>query len=116
MIDVEVKVMSMQGTHIFKRDTTTQLIKCMPWTMKVHPHPNIIKKMRTFLEVENDMGPVIPPSVSQFRPLIPETNHNIRKSDSTEKRKRACLALPQTTPCPTYGASAAPATVREDTP
>ena len=88
--------------------------------------------MRTFLEVENKMGPVIPAPVSQFRPLLPETNPNIRKSDSTEKRKRAtpkkrfrpatpkatvtCPPLPQTAPRPTNGASAALVTVREDTP
>ena len=104
----------------------------MPWTTKLHPHPSIIKKMRTFLEVENKMGPVIPALVSQFRPPLLETNPNIRKSDSTEKRKRASpkkkfrpatpkattmhLPLPQTTPGPTNGASAVPVTVREDTP
>ena len=132
MVDVEVKVMSMQGTHIFKRDRTTQLIRCIPWTTKLCLHPNIIKKMKTFLEVENKMGPVIPALVSQFRPPLLETNPNIRKSNSTEKRKRAtpkkrfrpatpratttCLSLLQTAPRPTTGASAAPATVREDTP
>ena len=78
------------------------------------------------------MGPVIPTLVSQFRPPLPETNPNIRKSNSTEKRKRATpkkrfqpatpkatvmsLPLPQTAPRPTNGASAAPVTVREDTP
>ena len=46
----------------------TQLIRCMPWTTKLCPHPNIIKKMKTFLEVGNKMGPVIPAPVSQFRP------------------------------------------------
>ena len=54
--DMEVKVTSMQGTRIFKRDRTTQLIRCMPWTTKLHPHPNIIKKMKTFSEVENQDG------------------------------------------------------------
>ena len=132
VVDVEVKVMSMQGTHIFKRDRTTPLIRGMPWTTKLCPHSNIIKKMRTFLEVENKMGPVIPAPVSQFRPPPPETNPNIRKSNSTEKGKRAilkkrfrpttpkatamCPPLLQTTPRPTNGASAAPVTVREDTP
>ena len=132
MVDVEVKVMLMQGTYIFKRDRMTQLIRCVPWTIKLCPLPNIIKKMKTFLEVENKMEPVIPAPVSQFRPLLPETNSNIRKSDSTEKRKRAipkkrfrlatpkatttCLPLPQTAPRPTNGASAAPVTVKEDTP
>ena len=30
VVDVEVKIMSMQGRHIFRRDWTTQLIKCTP--------------------------------------------------------------------------------------
>ena len=65
VVDVEVKITSMQGTHIFRRDQTTQLIKCTPWSTRLHPHPTIIKKMKTFLEVEGKMGPV---STSQFRP------------------------------------------------
>ena len=89
VVDMEVKVTSMQGMHIFKRDKLTQLIRCMPWTTKLPPHPNIIKKMKTFLEVENKMGPLITALVSQFRPPLLETNPNIRKGDSTEKRKRA---------------------------
>ena len=35
------------------------------------------------------MGPIIPAPVSQFRPPLPETNPNIRKGDSTEKRRTA---------------------------
>ena len=45
--------------------------------------------MKAFLEVENKMGPIIPAPVSQFRPPLPETNLNIRKGDSMEKRRRA---------------------------
>ena len=132
VVDVEVKVMSMQGTHIFRRDRTTQLIMCIPWTTKLCPHPTIVKKMKTFLEVENKMGPMIPTLGSQFRSPLPETNPNIRKGDSTEKRKRAtpkkkfrpatpraivmCPPLLQALPKPTDGASSAPVTVREDTP
>ena len=64
------------------------LIRCMPWTTKLCPHPYIIKKMKTFLEVENKMGPIIPALVSQFRPPLPETNpRNIKKGDSMEKRR-----------------------------
>ena len=73
------------------------------------------------------MRPIIPAPVSQFRPPLPETNPNIRKGNSTEKRKRATPkkrlrpATPRATAaCPplpqTNGASAAPVTVREDTP
>ena len=88
MGDVEVKITSMQGTHIFRRDRTTQLIKCTPWSTRLCPHLTIIKKMKTFLEVENKMGPIPTPS-SQFRPPLPDTNPNIRKDNVIEKRKRA---------------------------
>ena len=128
VVDVEVKVTSMQGMHIFRRDRTTQLIRCIP--QKLCPHPTIVKKMKTFQEVENKMGPIIPALGSQFRPPLPETNPNFRKSDTTEKRKRAtpkkkfrpatprvammCPPLPQAPPKPSSSASSAP--VREDTP
>ena len=88
VVDMEVKITSMQGTHIFRRDRTTQLIKCTPWSTRLHLHPTIIEKMKTFLEVENKMGPIPTPS-SQFRPPLSDTNPNIRKDNVTEKRKRA---------------------------
>ena len=84
----KVKITSMQGTHIFRRDQTMQVIKCTPWSTRLHPHPTIIKKMKTFLEVEGKMGPA-PAPASQFRSPIPNTNPNIRKDNATEKRKRA---------------------------
>ena len=78
------------------------------------------------------MGPIIPALVSQFRPPLPETNSNISKGDTTEKRKRAmytkkfrpatprasamCPPLLQAPPKPSNSASSAPVTVREDTP
>ena len=87
VVDVEVKITSMQGTHIFRRDRMAQLIKCTPWSMRLHLHPTIIKKMRTFLEVENKMGPIIPAPPNQFRPPLPETNPNIKKM-AWQKRER----------------------------
>ena len=131
---MEVKITSMQGTHIFRRDWMTQLIMCISWTTKLCPHPNIVKKMRTFLEVENKMGSIIPALASQFRLPLPETNPNVRKSDVTEGRKgvtpkkrfgpathRATVTCPpllQAPPKPTSDAAAAsaPAMVKEDTP
>ena len=88
VVDVEVKITSMQVTHIFRRDQTTQLINGTPWSTRLCPHPTIIKKMKTFLEVVGKMGP-IPVPISQFRPPLPSTNPNIRKDNATEKRKRA---------------------------
>ena len=130
VVDIEVKITSMQGTHIFRRNRPTQLIKCTPWSMRLCPHPTIIKKMKTFLEVENKMGPIIPAPGNQFRLLLPETNPNVRKNDTTEKRKRATPKkkfrpatpkitamhppLPEAPPKPKNSPSSVP--VREDTP
>ena len=62
VVDMEVKTTSMQGTHIFQRDRTTQLIKCTPWNTGICPHPTIIKKMKTFWEVEGKMGLIPQPA------------------------------------------------------
>ena len=87
-VDVEVKIMSMQGIHIFRTDQTTQVIKCTPWSTRLCPHPTIIKKMKTFLEMEGKMGPT-PATASQLRPPLTNTNPNIRTDYAVEKRKRA---------------------------
>ena len=76
------------------------------------------------------MGLIIPAPANQFRPPLPETNPNIRKNDTAEKRKRAtpkkkfrpatpkitamCPPLLQATPKPKGSPSSAP--VREDIP
>ena len=133
VIDIKVKITSMQGTHIFRRDRMTQLIKCTPWSTRLHLHPTNIKKMKTFLEVEGKMG-LIPGSApgNQFRPPLPETNPNVRRNDITEKRKRttlrktfrpatpklstACPPLPEAPPKPKNSAPLPSVPVREDTP
>ena len=136
VVDVEVKIMSMQGTHIFRRDQTMQVIKCTPWSTRLHPHPTIIKKMKTFLEAEGKMGPApapapTPAAASQCRPPVPNTNPNIRKDNATEKRKKAapkrfrpvaskptttCLPLPEAPPKPkNYMPDNQPAPVHEST-
>ena len=130
-VDVEVKITYMQGTHIFRGDRTTQLIKCTPWSTRLHPHPTIINKMKNFLEVEGKMGPIPTPG-SQFRPPLPDTNPNIRKDTATEKRKRAmpkkkfrpptpkpttaCPPLPGALPKPKSKAPLPSVSVQESTP
>ena len=122
---------AVQGMHISRRDRMTQLIKCTPWSARLCLHPTIIKKMKTFLEVENKMGLIpVPAPGNQFRPPLPETNPNVRKNDTTEKRKRAtpkkkfrpatpkitatCHPLPEV---PLKSKNNAPSVpVREDTP
>ena len=134
VVDVEVKITSMQGTHIFRRDRMTQLVRCMLWTPNLCLHPNMVKNMRTFLEVENKMGPIIPAPANQYRPPLPETNPNVRKGNATEKRRTVIpkrkfrpvapkatamhSPLPKTPPKPASNAAAASMSmmVRQDTP
>ena len=106
MVEVEVKITSMQGTHIFRRDRMMQLIKCTHWNMRLCLVPG-----------------------NQFRPPLLETNPNVRKNNTTEKRKRAtpkkfrpaipkitaiCPLLPEAPTKPKNSAPSVP--VREDTP
>ena len=88
-VDIEVRITSMEGTHVFRRDRTSQMIKCNPWSTRLCPHPTIIKKMQTFLELEGKLGPKPPQKqTNQFRPSQPDTNPKIRKDHKVaEKRK-----------------------------
>ena len=56
-VDAEVKVKTMQGIHTFRRDRTSQVIKCNPWSIRLCPYPSLVWKMRTYLELEGRLGP-----------------------------------------------------------
>ena len=99
VVDVEMKITSMQEMHIFRRDRMTQLIKCTPWSMRLHPHPTIIEKMKTFLEVENKMEPIpIPAPANQFslhsQKLIPMSGKMTQQKIERELHPRRSLGKP----------------------
>ena len=78
-----------QGTHMFRRDRTCQIIKCNPWITRLQPHPTIIKKMKTYLKLEGNYGPKPQLQSNQLRSAQPNTNPHVRKdAKATEKRKR----------------------------
>ena len=80
----------------------------------LHPHLTIIKKMKTFLEVEGKMRPIPQPPSSQYRPPQLDTNPKVRKDNSAEKRKRAAPTKrfrPSTAPKLGETATQPPATV-----
>ena len=56
-IDEEVKVVTMRGVYTFRRDRTTQIIQCNPWSARFCPYSTLIKKMRTYLHLEGKLGP-----------------------------------------------------------
>ena len=55
-IDVEVKIQIMSNIHTFRRDQTTQVISCNPWSTRLCPYPSLIRKMKTYLELEGRLG------------------------------------------------------------
>ena len=55
-MDVEVRVKMIRGIHTFRRDHTTQIISCNPWSLWLHPYPSLIRKMKTYLELEGKLG------------------------------------------------------------
>ena len=104
----------MQGTHIFRRGRTTQQMKCTPWNTRLCPHPTIIKKMKTFLEVEGKIGPIPQSASSQYRPPQLGTNPKVRKDNAVEKSKRVVPTKrfrPSAAPKPNDTAMQPPATV-----
>ena len=57
--------------------------------LKTAPHQTIIKKMRTFLEVEGKLDLIPQSSSNQYRSPQPDTNPSVsRVNKATEKRKR----------------------------
>ena len=48
-VDVEVKVKTMKGIHVFRRDCTTQIISCKPWSPRLHPNPSLMRRMQMYL-------------------------------------------------------------------
>ena len=84
-----VRIMSMQGTHTFRRDRTCQIVRCNHWSTRLHPHPTIIKKMKTYLELEGKLGQKLQPQSDQLRPAQPITNPCMKKQrKATMKRKK----------------------------
>ena len=46
----------MRSIHIFRRDHTTQIINCKPWSPRLHLYPSLIRKMQIYLELEGRDG------------------------------------------------------------
>ena len=90
MVDLEVKITSMQVIHMFRRDRTCQIIKCNPWSTRLHPHPTLIKKIRSYPKLDENLGPKfkIQSQQNQSRPTQPITNSLVRReARATDKRR-----------------------------
>ena len=93
-VDAEVKVKTIRGIHTFRRDKTTQVIMCNPWSTRIHPYLSLIRKMKTYLELEGKLGPKPKPQ-PQLQPCTSTPSHNSSLTRKTlmpkkaEKKRRA---------------------------
>ena len=93
MVDVEVKITSMQVIHMFRRDRMCQIIKGNPWNTRLHPHPTLIKKMKNYSELERKLGPKskVQPQQNQSRSTQPNTNPLVRRETKATDKKRKLI-------------------------
>ena len=64
-IDVEVKIKTMKDIHMFRRDHTTQIISCTPWSLRLNPYPSLVRRMHTYLELKGQDARQPHPSANQ---------------------------------------------------
>ena len=86
---VEVKIKMMRGIHIFMRDWTAKVISCNPWITRIHPYPFLIRKIKTYLELEGKLGTQNQPCTNIF---LPDKNSLPRKTPipkNAEQKRRA---------------------------
>ena len=81
-VDAEVKVKTMHGIYMFRRDRTSQVIECNPWSTILHPYPSLVKKMGTYLGLEGDLVPSPKPNL---RPSCNQPNCNKSIHNRTNK-------------------------------
>ena len=56
-VDMELKVKMMQSIHTIRQDRTSQVIKYNPCSTRLCLYPSLVRKMKTYLELEGRLGP-----------------------------------------------------------
>ena len=85
-IDVEVTIRTIKGIHSFRRDCSTQIISCKPWTPHHHPYPSLTRKMRTYLELKEQATDS--PHPSPYYPEGPKTPSPQKEQNDKEETKK----------------------------
>ena len=89
-IDLEVTVRTMKGIHSFRRDHSTQIISCKPWTPNHCPYSSLTKKMRTYLELKDQAADSPYPSPNYpERTKMPSSHKEQNNKKETKKRAKS---------------------------
>ena len=93
-IDVEVKVKTMKGIHTFRRDCTTQIISCKPWSPRLQPYPSLVRRMQTYLELKGQNASQSCPSSNQaVRPTLLWKTPVPKKAIDRRQKKRSRMPI-----------------------
>ena len=91
-IDVEMTVWTMTGIHMFKRDHSTQVISCRPWTSRLCPYQSLARKMKAYFELKDQVFDLPCPSPTYpKRPNMPppQRAQASRNKVTKESKKRS---------------------------
>ena len=73
-----------EGIHTFKRDCTTQVTSCRPWSSQLCPFSSLMKKMKAYLEERRgNADPFLPTP-----PILTDALHCHLQSDKLLRRGR----------------------------
>ena len=89
MVDVEVKVKTMQSIPTFRRDRTSQVIKCNPWSTRLHLYPSLIWKIKTYLEYPAPNPATTNPAATNPYATKPTETHPTKHKHQSQEIPRA---------------------------
>ena len=78
----------LQGIHTFKKDRSTQVIRCSTWGTQVKPFPSLQRKMREYLRWRQTIATPFANRSYQARPkATPVRRHNLVTLTTPNKDK-----------------------------
>ena len=93
-IDVEVKVKTMKGIHTFRRDRTTQIIYCKPWSSRLCPYLSLVRRMQSYLKLKGqDANQPCPSSNQAVSPTLLWKTPVPKKAIDRRQKKRSKMPI-----------------------
>ena len=94
-VDIKVKVKTVRGIHMFRRDCTTQIMSCKLWSPRLCPYPSVVRRMQTYLEPKGQDASQPHTSCNQaVRPTSLQKTPVPKKAvDQRQKKKRSKMPI-----------------------
>ena len=102
-VDVNLRVHTLWGIHTYKKDRSTQVMKCSPWGTEVKPSPSLQKKMAEYLRCRQIIATPFANRSYESRPKVAARRHNLvtltrpNREKHSQPRKINVGPLPEVT-------------------